>query len=158
MDEISKVSLLHNLRGLEESISRLDVKLIKLGKEDEDCKLMTTILGVEVITAMTYKSNIDDPSRCENSEDVGAYIALTRSMPLAKLIVMEVFPKMGSKFCRTALYEAAQNIICISKKQTKLKKWGTKFLKKKAIVAVARKLDVIMRRILVDGTETEFDF
>jgi transposase len=122
---------------------------------------MTTIPGVGVITAMTYKSNIDEPSRFENSEDVAAYIGLTpKQYASGEIDRHGSISKMGSKFCRTALYEAAQNIICISKKQTKLKKWGMKLLKKKgakkAIVAVARKLAVIMHRMLVD--RTEFDF
>ena len=163
-DETSKASieaLLHGLKGIEESISELDSRLVKLGKEDEDCKLLTTIPGVGVITAMTYKSSLDAPGRFENSEEVGAYMGLTpRQYASGEIDRHGSISKMGPKFCRTALYEAAQSIICVSKKQTKLKNWGMKLLKKKgakkAIVAVARKLAVIMHRMLIDRTEFNF--
>ncbi|TNK93638.1 IS110 family transposase, partial [Wolbachia endosymbiont of Leptopilina clavipes] len=59
--------------------------------------------------------------------------------------------------CRNMLYEAAHTILTVSKKKFKLKSWGIKLAKKKgikkAVVALARKLAVIMHRMLVDKTE-----
>ncbi|TNK93841.1 IS110 family transposase, partial [Wolbachia endosymbiont of Leptopilina clavipes] len=65
--------------------------------------------------------------------------------------------KMGPVECRNMLYEAAHTILTVSKKKFKLKSWGIKLAKKKgikkAVVALARKLAVIMHRMLVDKTE-----
>ena len=60
---------------------------------------------------------------------------------------------MGSKECRTLLYEAAQVLLTRVKTQSTLKAWGLKLMqkkgRKKAIVAVARKLAVVMHRMLI---------
>ncbi|GFR25284.1 IS110 family transposase [Trichonephila clavata] len=69
VDEISRSSieaLLHSLKTIEESIRKLDKILSEQGRKDEDCKLLTTVPGVGVIVAMTYKAAIDDPYRFEN--------------------------------------------------------------------------------------------
>ena len=64
---------------------------------------------------------------------------------------------MGPKECRAMLYEAAQVMLQRSKIKSKLQTWGLKLAKKKgmkkAIVATARKLAVLMHRMLVDKTE-----
>lgn len=64
---------------------------------------------------------------------------------------------MGPMECRSMLYEAAQPLLTRCKSTFKLKSWGLKLTKKKgikkAIIAVARKLAVIMHRMLVDKTE-----
>ncbi|MBH5362331.1 transposase [Wolbachia endosymbiont of Kradibia gibbosae] len=62
--------------------------------------------------------------------------------------------KMGPPECRSMLYEAAQTMLTVTKRTFKLKNWGCEEKgMKKAIVAVARKLAVIMHRMLVDKTE-----
>lgn len=62
---------------IEESIKKLDKILSEKGKKDEDCKLLTTVPGVGIIVAMTYKATIDNPHRFEISDTVGAYMGLT---------------------------------------------------------------------------------
>ncbi|GFR19738.1 uncharacterized protein TNCT_110921 [Trichonephila clavata] len=70
-------ALLHSLKTIEESIRKLDKILSEQGRKDEDCKLLTTVPGVGVIVAMTYKAAIDDPYRFETSYTVGAYMGLS---------------------------------------------------------------------------------
>ncbi|RZI45778.1 IS110 family transposase [Rickettsiales endosymbiont of Peranema trichophorum] len=114
-----------------------------------------TVTGVGKITAITYKSSIDDPSRFGSSETVGAYMGLTpRQYASGEVNRHGSISKMGPIECRSMLYEAAQSLLVVSKVKSKVKSWGMKLAKKKgmkkAIVAVARKLAVIMHRMLVD--------
>lgn len=161
LDEISKSSieaLLSSLSAIERSLSDLDKNLNKLAKNDKECKLLMTIPGVGVITAIIYKITLDDPKRFKNSATVGSYIGLTpKQYSSGEINRQGSISKMGPKDCRYSLYEAAQSLLLISKKQSKLKKWGLRLAKKKgrkkAIVAVARKLAVIMHRMLIDEKE-----
>ena len=101
---------------------------------------------------------MDAPERFEDSSSVGAYFGITpRQYASGEVNRHGSISKMGAKECRTLLYEAAQTLLTRVKGESKLKKWGLKLVKKKgkkkAIVAVARKLAVIMHRMLVDKTD-----
>lgn len=151
-------ALLNSLEALEGSLTYLDKMVSELGKNDEDCQRLTTVPGVGVITAMTYKAALDNPARFGRSETVGAYMGLTpRQYASGETNRQGSISRMGPQECRTMLYEAAQSLLFICKTKCKLKTWGLKLLKKKgrkkAIVAVARKLAVVMHRMLVDKTE-----
>ncbi|WP_167481340.1 transposase [Wolbachia endosymbiont of Leptopilina clavipes] len=161
LDKVSKDSieaLVCSLEIIEESIKKLDKILSEKGKKDEVCKLLTTVPGVGIIVAMTYKATIDNPHRFETSDTVGAYMGLTpRQYASGEVNRHGSISKMGPVECRNMLYEAAHTILTVSKKKFKLKSWGIKLAKKKgikkAVVALARKLAVIMHRMLVDKTE-----
>lgn len=161
LDEISKASigaLVCSLEAIEKSLEKLDKMLLEQGKKDEDCKLLTTAPGVGTIVAMTYKATVDNPNRFERSSTVGAYMGLTpRQYASGEIDRHGSISKMGPMECRSMLYEAAQVLLTVSKKNFKLKSWGLKLARKKgmkkAIVAVARKLAVIMHRMLVNKTE-----
>lgn len=164
LDEVSKLSLIPLLRSLEtieESKNKLDELIIKLCKDDPDCKRLMTIPGVGVITAVTYKAAVDDPDRFEDSKTVGAYFGLTpRQYASGEVNRHGSISKMGHSETRMSLYEAAHSLLVVSKKKNKIKAWGLKIVKKKgtkkAIVAVARKLAVVMHRML--KTQTDFCF
>jgi transposase len=160
-ESIAIEELLRNISLLEDSIITLDKKLITLVKEDKDCKNLMSIPGVGIITALSYKSALDDPNRFEDSETVGAYMGLTpKQYASGEIDRHGRISKMGPKECRSMLYEAAQSLLVVSKKNSKLKRWGLKLAKKKgmkkAIIAVARKLSVIMHRMLIDKTEFRY--
>ena len=147
-------SLITSLKQIESSLSELDKQAIELCKNDEDCKLLTTIPGVGFVTAMTYKSTLDEVARFKDSTLVGAYMGLT---PKQYSSGDGSISKQGPKESRTMLYEAAQCLLIRSKKKSKLRSWGLKLRKKKgnkkAITAVARKLAVIMHQMLIDRKE-----
>ncbi|WP_264330649.1 IS110 family RNA-guided transposase [Wolbachia endosymbiont (group B) of Erebia ligea] len=161
LDEISQTSiesLVHSLETIEESTRKLDKILSEQGKKDEDCKLLTTIPGVGIIVAMTFKAAIDNPHRFETSYTVGAYMELSpRQYASGEIDRHGSISKMGPVDCRNMLYEAAQVLLVKCKRTFKLRSWGLKLKKKKgmkkAIVAVARKLAVIMHRMLIDRKE-----
>lgn len=155
---LSMAALLEGLEGIEKALETLDKKLEEIGKKDEDCVRLMTVPGVGVITALTYKVALDDPGRFNTSETVGAYFGLTpRQYASGETNRNGSISKMGPKECRTMLYEAAQTLLTRVKKKGKLKSWGLKIAKKKSFkkagVAVARKLAVIMHRMLVDRKE-----
>lgn len=158
LDEISRSSieaLVCSLEAIEESIRKLDKILSEQGKKDEVCELLTTAPGVGIIVAMTFKATIDDPHRFKKSDAVGAYMGLTpRQYASGEVDRDGSISKMGPMECRSMLYEAAQVLLTISRKNFKLRSWVAKKKgMKKAIVAVARKLAVIMHRMLVNKTE-----
>lgn len=152
-------TLLTTLKQIETSLHNLNEEAIKQSKDDPDCKLLMTIPGVGEITALTYKSSIDDITRFKKSATIGAYVGLTpKQYASGEVNRQGSISKMGPKECRSMLYEAAQSLLINSKKKSRLKSWGLKLQKKKgskkAIVAVARKLSVIMHKMLI--TKKEF--
>ncbi len=130
LDKVSKDSieaLVCSLEIIEESIKKLDKILSEKGKKDKDCKLLTTVPGVGIIVAMTYKATIDNPHRFETSDTVGAYMGLTpRQYASGEVNRHGSISKMGPVECRNMLYEAAHTILTVSKKKFKLKSWGCK--------------------------------
>ena len=143
-------------RALCEQIVILHRRLLAIVRDDEVCRrLMTTPVGP--VVALTYRATVDVPARFRKSRSVGAVFGLT----CAKYQSGEVdwdgrISRCGDEMMRTMLYEAAQSMLR-SKKWSWLKAWAMQIARrrgmKKAIVALARRLAVIMHRIWVDGTE-----
>lgn len=125
-------------------------------KADPVCKLLMTIPGVGPITALTYRSAVDDPSRFSSSRDVAAYFGLTpRTHQSGDYEVRGRISRRGDKMVRTALYEAAFVLLYRSKSQCRLRKWTKALAEKRgprfASVACARRLAVIMHKMWVTG-------
>lgn len=155
---VAMEAMLSSIEEIESSIETINIELKAIVKADLDCKLLMSIPGVGEITAITYKAALDNPGRFVDSETVGAYMGLTpKQYASGEVDRHGRISKMGPKECRNILYEAAQSLLVISKKKSKIKTWGLKLAKKKgmkkAIVATARKLAVIMHRMLIDKTE-----
>jgi transposase len=114
--------------------------------------------GVGVMVALTYVSAIDDPGRFRSSKTVGAHFGLTpKKYQSGETDVTGRITKIGDRSVRTALYEAAHVILTQPIKGcSNLKSWAMKLAKragmKKAKVALARKLAVILHRMWTDGT------
>ena len=128
-----------------------------MARGDEVCKRLMTVPGVGPIISLAYKATIDDPSRFKSSKAVAAHIGLTpRVYQSGEIDRSGNISKCGDKLLRHALYEAANSHLRISKKNSVLKAWGVKLAKrignKKALVAVARKLAIIMHRMWVNGS------
>jgi transposase len=139
----------------------LDRKLSQMAREDPVCKRLMTIPGIGPVISLAYKATIDDPSRFRNSKMVAAHLGLTpRVYQSGEMDRSGHISKCGDRLLRHALYEAANSHMRISKKWSSLKAWGVKLAKragtKKALVAVARKLDIIMHRIWIDRSEFEY--
>lgn len=147
--------LLNQYEGLYENLKKLTTQAVELAKEDEDVKRLTTIPGVGIITAMTYRAEIDDPARFKNSRSVGAYLGMTpKQYSSGETKRQGRISKCGSNEVRSLLNESATVLLTRSKKWSKLRAWGLKIQRKhgfkKACMAVGRKLAVIMHRMWID--------
>ena len=142
--------LLREFKGFEKR-----VRIMARG--DERARLLMSTPGVGAIVALTYASAIDDPGRFKSSKQAGAHFGMTpKKYQSGETDITGRISKIGDKGVRTALYEAAHIILTKPVKGSGLKSWAARLAKrvgmKKAKVALARKLAVIMHRMLVDGT------
>jgi transposase len=139
----------------------LDRQLSQLARKDAVCKQLMTIPGVGPIVSLSFKATIYDPRRFKDSKAVAAHLGLTpRVYQSGEIDRSGNVSKCGDKMMRHALYEAANSHLRISKKWSILRAWGVKLAKrigaKKACVAVARKLAIIMHRMWLNGTEFRY--
>jgi transposase len=123
----------------------------------EMCRRLMTTPGVGPVVALTYRATVDMPARFRKSKAVGAVFGLTCSKYQSGEIDWSGrISRCGDEMMRVMLYEAAQSMLR-SKKCSWLKAWAMQIAQrrgmKKAIVALARRLAVIMHRIWVDDTE-----
>lgn len=141
-----------------QQIADLDRKIMRLARDDAQVRRFMTTPGVGPITALCYLATIDDPSRFNKSRSVGAYAGLTaRRYASGETDWTGRISKCGDAMLRSYLFEAANVLLTRTAKWSTLKAWGMRIAKRsglrKAKVAVARKLAVILHRMWVDGTE-----
>jgi transposase len=122
------------------------------------CRRLMTIPGVGQLTALAFVAAIDDPSRIRRSRDIDAYLGLVpRRYQSGEVDYTGGISKCGDRRVQTLLYEAANVILTRYKGQLKLKDWAFAIAKRstmrKARVALARRLAIIMHAMLRDGTE-----
>ncbi|ESQ81456.1 IS110 family transposase [Asticcacaulis benevestitus] len=140
----------------------LDRRVKRACVGDEVCRRFMTVPGVGPILALTFKAAVDDPARFSSSRNVGAHFGLTpRRFQSGEIDNTGRISRAGDADVRSALYSGANALLMRSMKWTQLKAWGTRLMKtkgrRKAIVAVARKLAVVLHRMWVDGTEFRWD-
>jgi transposase len=145
-------------RVLREQIAVLHRRLLAIVKDDVVCRRLMTIPGVGPVVALSYRATIDVPARFHNSRAVGAVLGLTPcKYQSGESDYTGGISKCGDEMMRVMLYEAAQILLVRSTRWSWLKAWAMQIARrrgmKKAIVALARRLAVIMHRIWVDGTE-----
>jgi transposase len=145
-------------RVLHEQIAILHRHLLAIVRDDDVCRRLMTIPGVGPVVALTYRATVDVPARFRNSRAVGAVLGLTPCRHQSgESDRIGAISKCGDEMMRVMLYEAAQVMLTRTNKWSWLKAWAMKIArnrgKKKAIVALARRLAVIMHRMWVDATE-----
>ena len=144
--------------GLRREFNGFERRLRALARCDTRARLLMSTPGVGAIVALTFASAIDDPARFKSSKIVGAHFGLTPSKyQSGETDRSGRISKIGDSSVRTVLYEAAHVILSKPLKgATALKSWGMRLAKRagtsKAKVALARKLAVILHRMLADGT------
>lgn len=131
---------------------------VQLAMRDELCRRFMEIPGVGPVTALSFSSAIDDPTRFRRSRDVAAYFGLTskRWQSGTSIDVKGRISKAGDPDVRRTLYEAASAMLTRFKGRDVIKTWGLHLAKTKchakARIAVARKLAVTMHAMWRDGT------
>jgi transposase len=125
-------------------------------RQRQDCRLLMSMPGIGPVNALSYVSTIEDPARFRHSADVGAYLGLTpKRYQSGEVDRAGRISKCGDGLVRSYLFEAANVLLTRIQRWSALKAWGTRLAKrvgfKKAKVAVARKMAVILHRMLVTG-------
>lgn len=151
-------SMLAARTALQTEFARLHRALLVLVRGDPVCQRLMSVPGVGAVVAITFRSGVDDPTRFRRSRDVGPHFGLTpRKYQSGEIDVTGSISKVGDRMVRTALYEAASVMLTRSVRMSSLKSWAMAVAKrrgaKKARVALARKLGVILHRMWVDGTD-----
>jgi transposase len=127
-------------------------------RADMQARLLTSVPAVGPIVALTYASAIDDPHRFKSSKQVGAHFGLTpKKHQSGETDYTGRISKLGDGAVRTVLYEAAHIMLTKPVKGcSQLKSWAMRIARRagmsKAKVALARRLAVIMHRMLADQT------
>jgi transposase len=145
-------------RTMRQQLAVLHKMLLDAVREDPVCRRFMTAPGVGPIVALTYRASVDQPHRFLHSRAVGAHAGLTPKRHQSGEVDYDgAISKCGDAMLRTMLYEAAQSMLVHSKKWSWLKAWGMRVAQRRGLrrasVAVARRLAVILHRMWVDGTD-----
>lgn len=143
---------------LRTEFAKLHQKVLDEVRDDGTCRRLMTIPGVGPVTSLAFVSTIDVPARFKNSRAVGPALGLTpvlnqsgESHRVGRVSLC------GDGMMRALLYEAAQVMLSRVKKWSWLKAWAMSIARRrgrsKAIVALSRRLAVIMHRMWSDGSE-----
>lgn len=148
-------------RELQKGFARLDDVVAKLAREDSVCRRLMTVPGVGPLVALTFRATVDVPSRFTRSRTVGAHFGLTpRKFQSGEIDKTGHISKWGDAMMRTALYEAAQVLLTRVRRWSAVKAWAAQIARrrghKKAIVALARKLGIVLHRMWIDGTDFQW--
>ena len=144
--------------ALRREFDRFEKQVLAVARCDTRARLLMSVPGVGAIVSLTFAAAIDDPARFKSSKQVGPYFGLTPTKyQSGETDIDGRISKIGDAWVRAVLYEAANIILTKPLKGcTALKSWAMKLARrsgmKKAKVALARKLAVILHRMLADGT------
>lgn len=150
--------LIESLAGIEVQIRRSTKQLAAKAAADPVAARMMTVPSVGPITALTYKTSIEDPGRFDRGRDAGAFAGLVpRRNQSGERDYKGRISKAGDPMLRSALYEAANNLLSRVKRPCALQTWGKRIAEtrgaKRARVAVARKLAILLHRLWLSETE-----
>lgn len=150
---------------LNEVIAEADEELKKVNGEryEKETEKLKQVTGVGTLTALTYVLTLEDAGRFRRSRDVGSYVGLRpKSSQSGERDPEMRISKEGDGYLRKLLVQCAQYILSKRGPDTDLKRWGMKIAskgkqkaKRRAVVAVARKLSVLLHRLWVSGAVYE---
>jgi len=152
--------LLTSICALSEQIRRYDEQIERLAERKyPETRLLRQVKGVGPLIALTYVLTIDDPTRFRRSRDVGSFLGLRpKQCESGDSSPQLGISKSGNSHLRWLLVQAAQYTLSRLAPDSRLRRWGLtltvrggKNAKKRAVVAVARKLAVLLHRLWVTG-------
>lgn len=160
-DNIRKqiLPLLELAIALRRMVRQLNSELRRIALSDPVCRRFLEIPGVGVLSALSFTTAIGEPHRFQHVTDVGAFLGLTpRTWQTGKYRRRFGISKAGSPLTRKHLFSAAKAMLN-SRKDVPLKQWALKLAKRsnrrKAIVALSRKLAILMLVMWKNGTSYE---
>jgi transposase len=152
--------LLREIESLNERIAEYNGRIEQIAKEDHpEVALLKQVKGVGTLIALTYILTLDDPQRFRRSRDAGCFLGLRpgrrnsgKSEPQLHI------SKEGDRYLRTLMVQGAHYVLGPFGQDSDLRRWGLKLAerggknaKKRAVVAVARKLAVLLHKLWVSG-------
>lgn len=146
---------------LRQELAGLEKRVRQLAQDDPVCHRLMTMPGVGAVVALTFRAAVDDPARFRSSKKVGPWVGLTPSRNQSgERDVSSGITKAGDLNLRRALCQAAT--VMMNRARSKwLRTWGAQFVQRRgrkvAMVALARRIAVILHRIWVDGTDFMLD-
>jgi transposase len=152
--------LLAALESLSERIAEYNERIEKLAQESyPQVALLKQVKGVGTLIALTFLLTLEDPHRFRKSRDVGCYLGLQPGRRNSGQSEPQMhISKEGDPYLRTLLVQGAQHILGPFGVDSDLRRWGLKLAerggrngKKRAIIATARKLAVLLHRLWVSG-------
>lgn len=151
--------MLKTVEGISEQIGKYDKQIEEIAKRYPEVKLLQQVYGVGPLIAVTYVLTLEDAERFAHSRDVGAYLGLTRKQRDSGESQPELgISKAGDRLLRSLLVQGAHCILRKGGPESDLRVWGLgkmgkggKRAKKRAIVAVARKLAVLLHHLWATG-------
>jgi transposase len=160
-EEVKKVigPLLKSVEEISKQIGVYDERIEEIGKRYPEMKLLTQVHGVGTLIALTYILTIEDAQRFEHSRDVGPYLGLQPKQRDSGDSKPQLgISKSGDQLLRRLLVQGAHCILRKGAPDSDLQAWGLprlqsggKSAKKRTVVAIARKLAVLLHRLWVTG-------
>jgi transposase len=131
--------------------------VLDIVRSDPVCRRLLSVPGVGAVVALTYVTGVDDPARFAHARDLGPHFGLTpRKYASGEIDRNGPITKAGDGAVRKALSQAALSLLTRVQRWSVLKAWGMAVAKRRglrrAVIAVARKLAIVMHRIWTDGT------
>jgi len=150
-------AMLQAREALRVEFGKLHKAMLAIVRADAVCRRLMTVPGVGAPVAVTFTSGVDAPERFARSKGVGAHFGLTpRKHQSGETDITGAVSRVGDVMVRTALYEAAHILLTRAVRFSALKRWALEVARrrgmKRAKVALARKLAVVLHRMWVDGT------
>ena len=144
--------------ALRTEFAKLHRALLTIVRGSEVCRRLMTTPGVGALIAVTFTSAVDSPDRFAKSRAVGAHFGLTpKKYQSGETGITGAVSRAGDAMARTALYEGAHIMLTRAVRFSTLKRWAMEVAKrrgmKRAKVALARKLAVVLHRMLRDRTD-----
>jgi len=152
--------LMQEVESLNERIKEYDRRIEKMAKETyPETELLKQVKGVGDLIATTYVLTVEDPHRFRKSRDAGCFVGLQPERRNSGESEPQLhITKEGDEYLRTLLVQGAHYILGPFGEDSDLRRWGLKLsarggknAKKRAVVAVARKLAVLLHRLWVSG-------
>jgi transposase len=156
------VPMLDARRAMREQYDRLHHTLLQVVQADPACRRLMTMPGVGPVTALVFRATVDVPTRFAKSRTVGAHFGLTPRQYQSGLTSRSGrISRSGDSLMRASLYEAAQVLFSNVTRPCALRAWAVRLAerrgRRKAVVALARKMGVILHRMWVNETDFRWD-
>lgn len=161
MLETATEPMLRARASLRQKLASLEKHVRQFAGDDPVCCRLMTMPGIGVVVAPTFRAAIDDPKRFRSSKRVGPWVGLTPSRNQSgERDVSGGITKAGDVNLRRALCQAA-TVMMNRGRSTWLRTWGARIAQRRgskiAMVALARRIAVILHQIWVDGTTFQSD-